>query len=118
MTTDRSNTPEPSTDTIDDLLAGAFDGALSAMERPALVEGVMRRIRARQRQRAILLLAIGLVAAVICVVNGLPLLALTTSALQHVSLTDGAPDLPAIVTAAVVLIGGIGVLSLLLDEAH
>lgn len=118
MTTDRSNTPDASTDTIDDLLAGAFDGALSAMESPELVEGVMRRIRMRQRQRAILLVAIGFIAAVICVVNGLPLLALTTSALQHVSLTDPAQDLPATITAAVVLIGGIGVLSLLIEEAH
>lgn len=117
MTNDPTSAGHSSTD-VEDLLAGAFDRALSAMERADLVDGVMRRIRARQRHRATVLMIIGFAAAVICVANALPLLDMAAGALRQVSLSDWRAHLPEIVTGLAVLVGGVGWLSLLLEETQ
>jgi hypothetical protein len=116
MTSDPTSTRASSAD-IDALLAGAFEQALSAAERADVIDGVMRRIRTRQRHRAIVLTISGFVAAVICVANVLPLLDMATGALQQANLPDRLTELPVIVTGLVALLGGVGLLSVLLDEA-
>jgi len=63
-------------DPVDDLLANAFDQALSGPGNTDLIDQVMDRIAHQQRRRALVLTVSGLAAFLVCMVSAMPLLEL------------------------------------------
>jgi Na+/proline symporter len=114
MTAD--STSDPSMDGVDALLTGAFERALDSMSQIDVVDRVMNRIRTRQRQRMIILLGVGFVAAVICVVNGLPLIGIAAGTLSEVNLADWSTQLPVIFAVLAVVGGVLACFHLLVEE--
>ena len=82
-------TPRRSSDPMDQLLTEAFDQALTAMDGADLVEITMRRIAVEQRRRVFVFALIGIVAAVICILTSLPLLALIQTFFSELSGPSG-----------------------------
>jgi len=109
-------------DRIDQLLTTAFDDALTSVNALTsvsdvdLIESVMVRIRARQRQRFIVMTAIGLLATAICVISGLPLLGLIADALSTAGQSDWSIPLPTLV-AVLAAAMGVGLLHLLMEDS-
>ena len=110
---------EQALNSVDDLLSGAFDQALSGPGNQLLVDRVMVRIARRQRMRTLILSLTGIVALVVCMLGAAPLFELLPELFSGVlSSTDTPADrqqnLPMIALAVGLLAAGTW---LLLEEA-
>ena len=108
-------------DNLDKMLAGAFDNALNICDQIDLSERVVAAIRRRQRQRMLVFGVIALIATAICVLNGLPLLAMVGSWLDTwLSQTQGTADFTFQIGPVLMLIATItfaGLLPILVEES-
>ena len=119
-------TPSPATgaasdsaslDAMDERLDAAFARALTALDgNDALVNQVITAVRRRQRRRTVVLMTAILAAALICVINGLPLVATAAESLASLDRHTWAGQLPTILTGAVVLFGCTAFFQMLIED--
>ena len=106
---------------IDKRLQAAFDRALTALDQDLdsdrrMFNRIMRRVRRRQRLRTVILLGAGFVAALVAVVNGLPLIVTATEALSSVSTGQWTAQLPTILAGAAVVFGCVAFFQMLIED--
>ena len=112
---------QPGQDDIDQLLSSAFDRALEPIGQIDLVNVVMGRIRRRQRLRFLVMSIVGVIAIAICVINGLPLVAMLWTTMTSSAPADWAAAAPGLLTPTLVMgliaLLGVGCVQLLLEDA-
>lgn len=117
--------PTSNPDPVDQLLFTTFEQALTELDEADLVEVTMKRIAIAQRRRGIVFALIGILAAAICVLASLPLVALLQSAFSELTgaaaltvaageLVGWQDNLPVLALSSAVAAGGVW---LLLEEA-
>ena len=107
--------PAGGDDPLDQLLRRTFDQALATVDQVDLIEQVMAQILRRQRQRLFAFTLVGLVAAAICVVSGLPLLGMLGTSIAEFTQSEGLKQLPWLVLGVVVFLSA-GWFQLLMEE--